>query len=81
MQKLKKKIIKNTLFIFYRRYWEEDGVQQHVMRKEILPKGTLYTTAAAQEEINFPDLLGSPPLNSSQDISTQQKHDQNDRLR
>ncbi|XP_075225738.1 leucine-rich repeat, immunoglobulin-like domain-containing kekkon 3 protein [Lycorma delicatula] len=64
-----------------RRYWEEDGVQQHVMRKEILPQGTLYTTAAAQEEINFPDLLGSPPLNSSQDISAQQKHDQNDRLR
>ncbi|RZF43208.1 hypothetical protein LSTR_LSTR014458 [Laodelphax striatellus] len=42
-------------------FWEESGVQQHVMRKEVLPSGTLYTTAGLHDERNnFPDLLGSP---------------------
>ncbi|KAF6207537.1 hypothetical protein GE061_015984 [Apolygus lucorum] len=49
-------------------YPELSGVQQHILRKEVLPSGSLYTTAATtyedrgrERERNYPDLVSAPP--------------------
>ncbi|KAK9507920.1 hypothetical protein O3M35_007680 [Rhynocoris fuscipes] len=41
-------------------YTDLSCVQQHILHKEVLPTGSLYTTAAMDDR-NYPDLVTSPP--------------------
>ncbi|XP_073972919.1 uncharacterized protein [Rhodnius prolixus] len=41
-------------------YTDLSCIQQHILRKEVLPTGSLYTTAAVDAR-NYPDLVTSPP--------------------
>ncbi|XP_014250349.1 uncharacterized protein LOC106667137 isoform X2 [Cimex lectularius] len=49
-------------------YCQLGGVQPHILRKEVLPTASLYTTAISEER-NYPDLVTYPPTSNTAQCS------------